>query len=220
VARREGLGVAWAVVRSVYPEPEAATSCAHGAIELTEEKVGTTMGETAEGPEDGWNRFYVKSSGIMQRDASVYRDESLADLAFNMVGDKGGVEITDADGTVVMTAVVTKGFLTNVVYTSGDGAKVADLKTNSVFNKKHMKFTLASGAEWVVVKAGSLSQVYTVLEHDGPIARMDLKDLPLKHRYPVDVAEVVDLPLAMGLVWAINFSHLRRVAAGAGAAAG
>ncbi len=177
------------------------------------------MSETAEGPGDGWNRFYVKSSGVLQRDASVYRDDSLEDQMFAMVGDKGGVEITDAGGSVVMTAVVTKGFLTKVEYASADGAKAADLKTNSVLSKKHMELTLASGAEWVVVKSGALKQIYTVLDDGEPIARMDLKDLPLKRRYPVDIAEGVDLPLAMGLLWAVNFSHLRRVA-GAGAAAG
>jgi hypothetical protein len=83
-----------------------------------------------------------------------------------------------------------------------------------------MELALASGAEWVVIKSGGLKQVYTVLKDDEPIARMDLRELPLKRHYLVDIAEGVDLPLAMGLVWAINFSHLRRVAAaGAGAAA-
>ena len=208
-----------AVVQSVYCQREAATACASEPIDLTE-NVDRAMSEPAGQLEDGWNRFYVTSSGILQRDASVYRDESLENQMFAMVGDKGGVEITDAGGTVVMTAVVTKGFLTKVAYTSADGAAAADLKTNSVFTTKHMEFTLASGAEWVVVKSGALKQIYTVLEDDEPIARMDLRTLPLKYRYPVDIAEAVDLSLAMGLVWAINFSHLRRVAAaGAGAAA-
>ncbi|MCU0309940.1 MAG: hypothetical protein MUE36_03240 [Acidimicrobiales bacterium] len=90
---------------------------------------------------------------------------------------------------------------------------------NSVLSKKHMELTLASGAEWVVVKSGALKQIYTVLDGDEPIARMDLRDLPLKRRYPVDIVEGVELPLATGLLWAINFSHLRRVS-GAGAAAG
>ena len=48
---------------------------------------------------------------------------------------------------------------------------------------------------------------------------MDLTTLALKRNYPVDIAESVDLPLALGLVWAINFAHLQRVGA-MGAAAG
>ncbi len=77
----------------------------------------------------------------------------------------------------------------------------------------------AGGAEWTVVKSGRLKQFYSVLENDVPIAKMDLQTLALKRTYPLDIAESVDLPLAMGLVWAINFAHLRRVS-GAGAAAG
>lgn len=172
------------------------------------------MSEPTEHLEDGWTRFYVKSAGILQRDAAVYRDESLEDQVFAMAGDKDGAEITDAGGTVVMRAVVTKGFLTKVEYTRGDGAVAAHLKSNSVLSRKSMELTLAGGAEWVVVKSGALKQVYTVLADEVPIARMDLKTLPLQYRYPVDVVDGVDLPLAMGLVWAINFSYLRRVAAG------
>jgi uncharacterized protein YxjI len=161
----------------------------------------------------------VKSSGILQRDLSVFRDEPLEDQMFTVVGDKEGAEVTDSDGAKVMTAVVTKGFLTRVEYTSADGAAAA-LKTNSVFTKKHMELTLADGTEWIVVKSGALKQFYTVLEGDEPIAKIDLKTLPLHYRYPVDIAETVNLPLAIGLLWAINFSHLRRVsAAGAGGAA-
>jgi hypothetical protein len=83
-----------------------------------------------------------------------------------------------------------------------------------------MELVLAGDVEWIVAKSGGLKQFYSVLENDVPVAKMDLKDLPLKKRYPIDIAESVDLPLAVGLLWAINFSHLRRVAAaGAGAAA-
>ncbi|MBK9179894.1 MAG: hypothetical protein IPM45_10075 [Acidimicrobiales bacterium] len=178
------------------------------------------MSDPDAGAEDGWSRYYVKSSGILQRDLSVYRDESFENQMFTIVGDKHGAEILNAGGTVVMTAVVKKAFSAKVEYTNADGALAGNLKTNSVFSKKRMELTLASGAEWTVVKAGGLKQSYSVFEGDVPIAKMDLKTLALKHEYPVDIAESVDLPLALGLVWAINFAHLQRVAgAGAGAAA-
>ena len=177
------------------------------------------MSDTSASAEPGWNRYYVKSSGLLERDLSVYRDESLEDRMFSIVGDKKGAEISDAGGNVVMTVVVTKGFLTKVEYTNADGTSAGHLKTNSVFSKKPMELTRAGGAEWTVVKTGGLKQFYSVLENDVPIAKMDLKTLALKRKYPLDIAESVDLPLAMGLVWAINFAHLRRVS-GAGAAAG
>jgi len=176
------------------------------------------MSDSDASAEAGWNRCFVKSSGIRQRDLSVYRDESLTDLMFSVVGDKHGAEVASADGTVVMTATVKKAMLAKVEYTNADGTVAATMKRNSILNKKHMEVTLADGAEWTVVKAGGLQQLYSVLESDVPIVRADLKTLPLKHRYPVDIGESVDVPLAVGLMWAINFAHLQRVA-GAGAAA-
>ena len=57
-----------------------------------------------------------------------------------------------------------------------------------------------------------------MLEADVPIAKLDLTDLALKKTYPVDIAESADLPLVLGLVWAINFAYLQRVGAAGGAA--
>jgi hypothetical protein len=58
-----------------------------------------------------------------------------------------------------------------------------------------------------------------VVEDDVALVTMDLTTLPLKRNYPVDIAEGVDLPLALGVVWAINFAHLQRVGAMGAAAA-
>ena len=149
--------------------------------------------------EDGWNRFYVKSSGALQRDLSVYRDESFEDQVFAIVGDKHGAEIVDASGTVVMTAVVKKAIPAKIAYTNPDGSLAGNLKTNSIFSKKRMEFTLADGTEWAVVQSGAMKQIYSVVEADVPIAKLDLTDLALEKKYPVDVAESVDLPLAWAL---------------------
>lgn len=92
------------------------------------------------------------------------------------------------------------------------------MKKNSILNKKHMEVTLADGTEWTVVKSGRLQQLCSVLDNDVPVVRADFTTLPLKHRYPVEIADGVDVPLAVGLVWAINFAHLQRIS-GAGAAA-
>lgn len=109
------------------------------------------MSDSDTSVETGWSRYFVKSSGALQRDLVVYRDESLTDLVFTVVGDK-------------------------------------------------------------------LQQFCTVLDNDVPIVRADLTTLAMKHRYTVDISDVVDVPLAVGLLWAITFAHLQRIS-GAGAAA-
>ena len=169
--------------------------------------------------EDGWNRFYVNSSGALQRDLSVYRDESCEDQVFTIVGDTHGAEIVDASGTVVMTAVVKRAIPAKIAYTNPDGSLAGNLKTNSILSKKRIEFTLADGTEWAIVQSGALKQIYSVLESDVPIAKLDLTDLALKKKYPVDIAESADLPLVLGLVWAINFAYLQRVGAAGGVAA-
>ena len=169
--------------------------------------------------EDGWNRFYVNSSGALQRDLSVYRDESFEDQVFTIVGDKHGAEIVDASGTVVMTAVVKKAIPAKIEYTNPDGSLAGNLKTNSILSKKRLEFTLPGGTEWTVVQSGALKQIYSVLDDDAPIAKLDLTDLALKKKYPVDIAESADLPLVLGLVWAINFAYLQRAGAAGGVAA-
>ena len=169
--------------------------------------------------EDGWNRFYVKSSGALQRDLSVYRDESFEDQAFTIVGDKHSAQIVDAGGTVVMTAVVKKAIPAKIEYTNPDGTLAGKLKTNSILSKNRLEFTLAGGTEWTVVQSGALKQIYSVLENDVPLAKLDLTDLALKKKYPVDIAESADLPLVLGLVWAINFAYLQRAGAAGGVAA-
>ena len=177
------------------------------------------MSDSGEGAADGWTRLFVKSTGILQLDLSVYRDGAFEHQMFSVVGDKHGAKVMDAAGTVVLTAVVEKAFLAKVEFTNAEGTVVARLNANSVFKKQYMEITLASGVEWIVARSGGLKQFYTVLENDVPVAKLDLKTLPLKYQYPIDIAEGVDPSLAVGLAWVINFSHLRRVAGGAGAVA-
>ena len=169
--------------------------------------------------EDGWNRLYVKSSGALKSDLSVYRDESFEDQVFTIVGDSHGAEIVDASGTVVMTAVVKKALAATIEYTNANGTVAGSLKTNSVLSKKRLEFTLPGGTEWTFAQSGALKQIYSVLEDDVPMAKLDLTDLALKKKYPVDIAESADLPLVLGLVWAINFAYLQRAGVAGGVAA-
>jgi hypothetical protein len=176
------------------------------------------MSDPESSVEAGWTRYFVKSSGLLQMDLWMYRDEALTDLMFNVVGDKQGAEISSADGALVMTAVGKKAMLRAVDYANADGTAVASMKKNSIFGKTRMGVTLANGPEWTVVKSAGLEKVWSVLDDGAPVVRADLKTLLKQRCYPVDIADSVDLPLAVGLVWAINFTQLQLVA-GAGATA-
>ncbi len=179
------------------------------------------MSDALDNTEVGWSRYYVKSSALLQRDLSIFEDESFAEEpVFAVVGKKRAAEILNASGSVVMKALMKGVTKSKIEYTNADGTPAGNLKINSVLGKKYMELALASGGAWTVVRDAGVKQGYAVLEDDMAVVKMDLTTLPLKRNYPVDIAESVDLPLALGLVWAINFAHLQRVGAMGAAAAG
>ena len=172
------------------------------------------MSDTVDSTSDGWHRYYVKSSALLQRDLSIFEDESLADdPVLSVVGEKRAAEILDASGSVVMKALIKGATLTKFEFANADGTLAGKLKVNSVMSKKYMELALASGDVWTVIRDGKAKQAYTVLHEDVAIAKLDLTTLALKRNYPVDIAESVDLPLALGVVWVINFAHLQRIGA-------
>lgn len=169
----------------------------------------------------GWNRYYVHSSALLQRDLSVFEDASLTgDPVFSVAGENRTAEILDSHGSVVMRAA-RKGLTANKIeYTHADGTPAANLKINSVLSAKYMEVALAGGGAWTVVKDAHVKHAYAVLDGDVAVVTMDLTSLVVKRDYPVDIAEGVDLPLALGVVWALNFAHLQKSGAMGAAAAG
>jgi hypothetical protein len=178
------------------------------------------VSDPSESTDDGWTRYYVKSSAVLQRDLSIFDDESFGgDPVFAVVGKKREADILDASGSVVMTARMKGVTATKIEFTNADGTSAGNLKINSLLSKKYMELALAGGGVWTVVRDAGVKQSYAVLDDDAAVVTLDLTTLPLKRNYPVDIAESVDLPLALGLVWAINFAHLQRVGAMGAAAA-
>jgi hypothetical protein len=178
------------------------------------------MSDEVASTEAGWHRYYATSSPLLQRDLSIFEDDSLAGgPAVAVVGKKREAEILDAGGSVVMRAQMKGVTLSKIEYTNADDSRAGNLKINSVLSTTYMELALASGGAWTVVRDAGVKQSYVVLDGDVAVITMDLTNLALKRTYPVDIAETVDLPLAVGLVWAINFAHLQRIGA-MGAAAG
>ena len=178
------------------------------------------MSDALDGREGRWRRYYVTSSPLLQRELSIFDDESFADdPVFTVAGKKRVFEILSASGSVVMTACMKGVTLSKFEYTNADGTLAGKLKVNSVLSKTYMELALAGGGAWTVVRDAGLKHTYEVLEDDVAVVKLDLTTLALQRNYAVDIAESVDLPLALGLVWAINFAHLQRIGAMGAAAA-
>jgi len=65
------------------------------------------VSDALDNTEVGWSRYYVKSSALLQRDLSIFEDESFAEEpVFAVVGKKRAAEILNASGSVVMKALM------------------------------------------------------------------------------------------------------------------
>jgi hypothetical protein len=152
---------------------------------------------------------------------SIFDDESFAeDPVFAVVGKKRDAEILNASGSVVLKALMRGVTASNIEYTNVDGSLAGNLKINSAVSKRYMELSLANGGALTVVRHGGSKQSYAVLEDDVAVLKMDLMTLTPQRSYPVDISGSVDLPLAVGLVWAINFAHLREAYQMSGGGAG
>jgi hypothetical protein len=137
---------------------------------------------------------------------------------FTISGGKRHAEIVDAAGSVVMKIEMKKIVPAKFEYATADDAAVGTLKTNSILSKKYMEVALAAGGEWTIVRDAHVKQLFSVREGSAAVVKLDITSLPLSRKYPVDIADSANLPLALGVVWAINFAQLQRVGAIGGAA--
>ena len=124
----------------------------------------------------------------------------------------------DATGAVVLKAGIIKTAPIKVEYTKTDGTLVADLVADSPLKKKYMVISLAGGDEWVL-KGDHAKKAYSILKDENPIIQMDLESLLLHKRFTIDIADGVDIPLAISVAWALNLAVLHRTAGAGGAIA-
>jgi hypothetical protein len=177
------------------------------------------VNEPVEAPQDGWTRYYVASSPLLQRELTVFADESSESPLFTVVARKDAAEVLDAAGSAVLHGLLKGLGSSKVEFTAPDGSAAGQLKVNSVLSKTYTEVALADGGQWTVNREGHAKQHYVVQQDEAAVARMDLTALVLKRHYTVDIADSVDLPLILGVVWAINFAHLRKGGAAGAVAA-
>lgn len=173
--------------------------------------------DTIDGPKKGWNRYYVKSSGALTRDISVFSDDTYKNQLYKVDGKmfKKNAAIVDAKGTVILKTVL-KTVPFQVEFTDNDGTPVAKLDADSVLKKKYMAISIEGGGEWVL-EGDQAKKAFTILEGENPIVQMDLESLLLHKRFSIDITDGVDIPLAIGVAWALNLAVLQRTASAGGA---
>lgn len=155
----------------------------------------------------GMKQYLVKSKLGIGRDFSVYDDEEAKNKVYFIdakmgFGTKANIET--ADGTLIYTA---KGKVVNIPrrmeFFAPDGTVVAKVKAEFSPIKQRLTMELANGKKWEL--AGNfIGKNYTVVEGDKKIIDINQKWLTIRDRYFADIAEDVDVPLALGLIWAVD----------------
>ena len=152
-------------------------------------------------------RFLVKSKFGIGRDFTVYDDEQATHKVFFIDAKMGfgtKADIMDADGKVVYTA---KGKVINIPrrmeYFAPDGTVVAKVVAQFSPIKQRLTMELANGKKWEL--AGNfIGKNYTVVEGNKKIIEINQKWLTVRDKYFAEIAEDVDVPLALGLIWAVD----------------
>lgn len=155
----------------------------------------------------GMQRFLVKSKLGVGRDFSVYDDEAATHKVY-FIDAKFGLgstaEINDADNNVIYTA---KGRIINIPrrmeFLAPDGRNAGKVVAHFSPIKSRLTMTLANGKTWEL--AGNLIEKnYQVKEGDKTIIDMNQKWLAVRDKYFVEIAQDVDIALALGLIWTVD----------------
>ncbi len=152
-------------------------------------------------------RFLVKSKIGLGRDFTVYDDEDATNKVFYIdakIGLGSKAEIKNADNQVIYTA---KGKVINIPrrmeYFATDGTSVAKLNAHFSPIKSRLTMKLADGKIWEL-EGNLIEKNYQVKEGDKIIINMDQKWLTIRDKYYVEIADGIDMALALGLIWAVD----------------
>ncbi|EFK95659.1 conserved hypothetical protein [sediment metagenome] len=151
--------------------------------------------------------YLVKSKLGIGRDFAVYDDEEAKNKVYEIDAKMGfgtKADIKDANGNIIYTA---KGKVINIPrrmeFFSPDGSVAAKLTAKFSPIKSRLTMVLSDGAVWEL--AGNIvGKSYTVKSGDTTIVDINQKWMTIRDKYFVEIADDVDVVLALGLVWAVD----------------
>lgn len=163
------------------------------------------MSETT--PSAGITRLLVKSKFGLGRDFSVYDDEEAKNKVYVIdakIGLGTKADIKTVDDTIIYKA---KGKVINIPrkmeFTKPDGTVAANLQAQFSPIKSKLTMTLADGTVWKL-EGNIVGKSYKVSDGSKIIINIEQKWISIRDKYFVDIDSSVDIPLALGLVWAVD----------------
>lgn len=155
----------------------------------------------------GFTRFLMKSKFGAGRDFLVLDPETEEQhyLVDGKLGPRPKAEVLDAAGTLLYSV---KGQLLGIpkkmAISDATGTEVALLKAKAFsIVKDKMDMQMASGEPWHV--EGKLTEKnYTVTSGGHEVVRISQKWLTVRDKYAIEIADGIDVGLALAVVWAID----------------
>ncbi|GAA4412768.1 hypothetical protein GCM10023168_34940 [Fodinibacter luteus] len=155
----------------------------------------------------GFTRFLMKSKLGAGRDFQVLdpQTEQQLYLVDGKIGPRPKAEVLDAAGTLLYSV---RGQLLGIpkklTIADAAGAEVATLKAKKFsVVKDRMDMEMASGEPWHV-EGKLIEKNYTVTSGGRDVVRISQKWMTVRDKYSVEVADGVDVGLALAVVWAID----------------
>lgn len=155
----------------------------------------------------GFSRLLMKSKLGLGRDFQVLDPETEEQryLVDGKVGPRPQADVLDANGALLFRV---KGQLLGIpkkmAILDASGAEVAVLKAKAFsMVKDKMDMQMVSGEPWHV-EGKLIEKDYTVTSGGRDVVRISQKWLTVRDTYTIDIADGVEVGLALAVVWAID----------------
>ena len=154
----------------------------------------------------GWTRYVMKSKFGAGRDFAVLdAQEQQVYYVDGKMGTRPSADVKDA-ADVVVYSVRGKllGIPKHLTISDAEGNEVGSLKAKAFsMVKDKMSLTMSDDSDWSL-EGSFIEKEYKIDSHGQPIVKITQKWVTIRDSYTVDVADGVDVGLALAVVWAVD----------------
>lgn len=158
-------------------------------------------------PPSGWSRYLVKSKFGAGRDFAVLDPTSEEQVFFvdGKMGARPKADVLDAANQILYSVTGrVLGIPKHMTIADAAGTEVASLRAKAFSPiKTRMTLEVASGDPWTL-EGSFIEKNYSVSAGGRPVVQITQKWVTVRDSYTLDVAEGVDVGLALAILWAVD----------------
>ncbi len=158
-------------------------------------------------PPPGWSRFLVKSKFGAGRDFAVLDPDTEEQRYFvdGKMGTRPKADVLDGQNAVVYSV---RGRLLGIpkhmTIVDAAGTEVASLRAKTFSPiKSRMTLEVATGQQWTL-EGSFIEKNYAISAGGRHVVQITQKWVTVRDAYTLDVAEGIDVGLALAILWAVD----------------